>query len=72
MIQNLNEDGRISFEYEGKLVTFGKDVTSWEFEEMEILFYDVTGNDFRYTDDYEKQHFSAAKSATENKRDDPS
>lgn len=58
VIQDLFEDGRISFDYEGKQVKFGKDAASWEFEELEILLYDVTGNDLRYTDEYEKKHFN--------------
>jgi hypothetical protein len=31
-----------------------QNVFSWQFEELEILLYDVTGNDFRYDDDFKK------------------
>jgi hypothetical protein len=28
--------------------------TSREFAELEVLLYDITGNDFRYDDEFEK------------------
>jgi hypothetical protein len=30
---------------------------TWDFEELEILLYDITGNDFRYTDDFENSFY---------------
>ena len=54
VISELHGDNRIGFDYEGKSITFGEDIYSWDFEELEILLYDITGNDFRYDDDFEK------------------
>ena len=54
VINELHGDKRIGFDYEGKSITFGEDLYSWDFEELEVLLYDVTGNDFRYDDDFEK------------------
>jgi hypothetical protein len=51
----MHGDNRLAFDYEGRIITFGQDVYSWEFEELEILLYDITGNDFRYDDEFEKQ-----------------
>ena len=60
IIEELYGDGRVSFIYQGMEVRFGKNLTSWEFSELEVLLYDLTGNDFRYTDQYEKEHFPEA------------
>ena len=50
VISDVHTEGRISFMYKGKEIKFGKDLYSWNFEELEMLLYDVTGNDFRYRD----------------------
>lgn len=57
VIQDLHSEGRASFIYQGRQVRFGKELASWEFSELEILLYDITGNDFRYTDKYEHENF---------------
>jgi hypothetical protein len=57
MINELHGDNRLGFYYEGKLVTFGEELYSWDFEKLEVLLYDITGNDFRYNDEFEKTHF---------------
>ena len=54
VINEMHGDNRLAFDYESKTVTFGENIYSWEFEELEILLYDVTGNDFRYNDEFEK------------------
>ncbi|MFP5043004.1 hypothetical protein [Parasediminibacterium sp. JCM 36343] len=54
VINEMHGDNRISFEYENKTITFGENIYSWHFEELELLLYDITGNDFRYTDEFEK------------------
>jgi len=57
VIQDLHMEGRVSFMYQGRQIRFGKDLVSWEFNELEVLLYDLTGNDFRYTDKFEKENF---------------
>jgi hypothetical protein len=38
----------------GKLVTFGDNIYSWNFEQLEVLSHDITRNDLRYDDKFEK------------------
>ena len=57
IIQDLHSEGRASFIYRGRQVRFGKELASWDFSELEVLLYEITGNDFRYTDQYEQQNF---------------
>jgi hypothetical protein len=57
VIQDLHSEGRASFVCNGRQVRFGKELVSWEFNELEVLLYDLTGNDFRYTDKYEQENF---------------
>jgi hypothetical protein len=54
VINEMHGDNRLAFDYEIKTITFGENIYSWEFEELQILLYDVTGNDLRYTDEFEK------------------
>jgi hypothetical protein len=54
VINDLHGDNRLAFNYTGKTVTFGENIYTWEFDELELLLYDITGNDFRYDDDFEK------------------
>jgi len=46
LIQDLSSEGRASFFYRGRQVRFGKELVSWEFNELEVLLYELTGNDF--------------------------
>ncbi len=57
VIEDLHSEGRVSFVYYGRQVRFGKELFSWEFDELEVLLYDLTGNDFRYPDKYEEENF---------------
>jgi hypothetical protein len=57
VIQDLHSKGRVSFVYQGTQVRFGKELASWEFDELEVLLFDLTGNDFRYTDKFEQENF---------------
>lgn len=54
VVNEIHGDKRVAFTYEGKTITFGDGVYSWDFETLEILLYDITGNDFRYDDVFEK------------------
>jgi hypothetical protein len=58
VIQDLHSEGRISFTYRGRPFRFGKDVASWEFSQLEVLVYELTGNDLRYTDKFEQENFN--------------
>lgn len=54
VINEMHGDNRLAFDYEDKIITFGENIYSWEFEELRILFYNVTGNDLRHSDEFEK------------------
>ena len=64
VIQDLHSEGRVSFRYQGRQIRFGKELASWDFNELEVLLFDITGNDFRYTDSFEKVHFPNADTNT--------
>lgn len=46
-------ENRLAFDYKGHTIKFGENIYSWDFDQLEIVLYDVTGNDLRYTDAYE-------------------
>jgi hypothetical protein len=54
VISEMHGDNRIAFDWKGIPVVFGQDIYSWDFESLEMLLYDVTGNDFRYNDELKK------------------
>jgi hypothetical protein len=54
VINEMHGDNRLAFDYNGKTITFGENLYTWDFEQLEVLLYDITGNDFRYTDDFKK------------------
>lgn len=62
VIADLHGEGNVSFLYQGERIRFGKNITSWEFGELEVLLYDITNNDFRYTDQYERDTFRNSES----------
>jgi hypothetical protein len=55
LINEVHGDNKLSFRYDGKTVTFGNNIYSWDFDQIEALLYDVTGNDLRYENSVEKQ-----------------
>ncbi len=57
VIKDLFADGKASFLYRGRRVRFGKALASWEFNELEVLLYGMSGNDLRYTDEFERRNF---------------
>jgi hypothetical protein len=61
VINELHGDKRLAFDYNGLVVTFGENIYTWDFDELEILLYDLTGNDLRYTDQFEKANFPRSK-----------
>ncbi len=54
VINEMHGDNRLAFDYNSKTIKFGENIFSWDFEKLEVLLYDITGNDFRYTDEFEK------------------
>lgn len=54
VINEMHGDARLAFDYNGRTVTFGENIYTWDFDELEVLLYDITGNDFRYDDEFEK------------------
>lgn len=54
VISEMHGDNRIAFDWKGIPVVFGQDIYSWEFEALEMLLYNVTGNDLRYNDEFER------------------
>lgn len=58
VINEMHGDKRVSFMYEGRKVTFGENVYSWELDELIVLLYDTTGYDFRYIEEPEKEPYA--------------
>lgn len=54
VINEMHGNNRLAFDYNGRTIKFGENIYSWDFEKLEVLLYDITGNDFRYTDEFEK------------------
>lgn len=44
VINEMHGDNRIAFEYGNKTITFGENLYSWDFDEIERLLQEVTGN----------------------------
>ncbi len=54
VINEMYGDNRLAFDYNGRTIKFGENIYSWDFDQLEVLLYDITGNDFRYIDDFEE------------------
>jgi len=63
LANELHGDNRIAFDYKGSTIKFGENIYSWDYNQLEVILYDITGNDLRYTDSFEKTF-------TENKDDE--
>jgi len=50
MINEMHGDNRVAFDYDGRTISFGENIYSWDFDELAIIMYDITGNDLRYED----------------------
>lgn len=46
-------ENRVAFDYKGHTVKFGANVYSWDFDELGVAIYEVTGNDLRHTGSFE-------------------
>jgi hypothetical protein len=56
VINEMHGDNRVAFEYDNKTIQFGENIYSWDFEELEIIFSNVTGKDFRTFKNLEKTY----------------
>ena len=41
----MHGDKRLAFDYNGKIITFGENIYSWDFEALQELILDITGKD---------------------------
>ncbi|HSC54906.1 MAG TPA: hypothetical protein VLC98_14835 [Phnomibacter sp.] len=62
VINEMHGDNRLAFDYNGTTIKLGENIYSWDFDQLEVILYDITGNDFRYTDDFEKHFESTGQS----------
>lgn len=46
VINKLHDDDRVAFFYKGRIVTFGRDLSSWHFDELVDILIESSGNDF--------------------------
>jgi hypothetical protein len=53
MVNELHGDNRLAFEYDNKTIRFGVNIYSWDFEKLEILFYDIVQNDLEINEKVE-------------------
>ena len=42
VIDEMHGDKRLGFDYEGKKITFGENIYSWDFEKIIILIHEIT------------------------------
>jgi hypothetical protein len=50
VINEMYGDNRVAFDYNGRTINFGQNIYSWDFDELTVLLYDITGKDLRYED----------------------
>lgn len=48
----MHGDNRIAFDYNSKTITFGENIYSWEFEEIQYSIFMVTVKDLRIGSEY--------------------
>ena len=47
VINEMHGDNKIAFDYDHKTITFGENVYSWDFEQIELLIHEITGKDWK-------------------------
>jgi hypothetical protein len=50
VINEMHGDKRVAFDYAGRTINFGENIYMWDFEQLEALLYDASGNDLEYED----------------------
>ena len=53
VINEMHGYNRLAFEYNGKTIELGNNVYSWDFEKIQMVLHEITGNNFRYASDSE-------------------
>lgn len=53
LANSVHQDNRLAFDYNGKAIKFGENIYSYEFEELEVILYEITGKDLKYTEIFE-------------------
>jgi hypothetical protein len=53
LANSVHQDNRLAFDYKGSMIKFGENIYSYEFEELQVILYEITGIDFSYADAFE-------------------
>lgn len=53
LANSVHQDNRLAFDYNGRTIKFGENIYSYEFEELEVILYEITGKDLKYTETFE-------------------
>jgi hypothetical protein len=53
VINEVHGDNRIAFDYNNNTIEFGENIYSWDFEELEVTFNQITGRGFRKVENIE-------------------
>ena len=55
VINEMHGDNRLAFDYNGRTIKFGENIYSWDFEQLESIFFDTTGKKFEKNDVFGKE-----------------
>jgi len=47
LANSVHQDNRLAFDFKGSIIRFGENIYSYEFEDLQVILYEITGNDFR-------------------------
>ena len=50
LANSVHQENRLAFDYQGRTIKFGENIYSYEFEDLEVVLYEITGNYFRPKD----------------------
>ena len=53
LANNLHGENRLAFDYKGSIIKFGENIFSWDFEQLEVIIYDIAGKEFKSADRFE-------------------
>jgi hypothetical protein len=53
LANSVHQDNRLAFDYKGSSIKFGENIYSYEYDELEAILYNITGQDLRRTESYE-------------------
>jgi hypothetical protein len=56
LANSVHQENRLAFNYKGSMIKFGENIYSYEFEELQVILYEITGNDFSYADAFESTY----------------